>query len=106
MNTYKVIKVDLVTKAETTIAKNLLCGQVSGLIGIHPGNVIQYADKDQLYHKEYKIVIDGSADRADPDGLERRWDQMCRAATVLKNGGHFVTKKVNGKLVKYVEAAQ
>lgn len=105
MNTYSVIKVNKVTKSETKIAKNLLCGQVSGLIGISPGSVIQYADKNQLYKKEFKIVIDGCAERS-LDDLEIRWEEMCKAARVLKNGGKIVSKIVNGKKVRYVEGAK
>ena len=107
MITYSVI--DL--KENKTIASGLTNAQVRELLGIsNRAMVSNYANVGIKYKYRYEIRKDGEVKRNDTIKqnqtleLKKGWEEMRKAAELLKTGrGRIVTKRVNGKLIRYTE---
>jgi len=107
MITYHVIDI----KDNKTIGKGLSAGQVCKLIGMPNSQMVSnYANAGTRYKYRYVIHKDGEDMQNRPARQKltldfiKDWDNMCRAAELLRTGkGHIVTKRVNGKLIKCVE---
>lgn len=102
MNTYTV------TDKGKTIATGITRQQVMDLLNITTKAVDYYTRKDSLYLKRYRIIQEDAPPKARPrsitSDLKKEWDDMCKAAELLRTGkGRIVTKRADGKLVKYVE---
>jgi hypothetical protein len=97
-----------VTDKGKPIATGITRQQVMDLLNITTKAVDYYTRKDSLYLKRYRIIQEDAPPKVHPRNitadLKRDWDNMCRAAELLRTGkGHIVTKRVNGKLIKCVE---
>lgn len=108
MITYTVLDIN----ANKTIGSGLTANQVCELIGMPNYQMVSnYANIGTRYKYRYAIQKDGEGIKKETASkkitlkLIKEWDDMCRAAKLLRTGkGHIVTKRVNGKLIKCVEA--
>ena len=97
-----------VTDKGKPIATGITRQQVMDLLNITTKAVDYYTRKDSLYLKRYRIIQEDAPPKAQPrnitSDLKKDWDDMCKAAELLRTGkGRIVTKRADGKLVKYVE---
>lgn len=107
MNTYTVLDIN----ANKTIGSGLTANQVCELIGMPNYQMVSnYANIGTRYKYRYAIQKDGEDVKRETVSkkitleLIKEWDDMRRAAKLLKTGkGRITTKKVNGKLIKYTE---
>ena len=92
------------------IGKDILAGEVSRLTGVNTSCLHRYKSGMTLYQGRYKIIgIDsgkpkGKIGNKYSDETINEWEEMRQAADLIRTGkGRIVTKRVKGKLVKYVE---
>jgi hypothetical protein len=103
MITYSVLDI----KDNKIIGSGLTNAQVREMLGISNSAMVNdYANVGIRYKYRYEIQKEEGRTRNRKVTLEliKEWDDMCRAAELLRTGkGHIVTKRVNGKLIKCVE---
>jgi hypothetical protein len=100
-----------VTDKGKPIATGITRQQVMDLLNITTKAVDYYTRKDSLYLKRYRIIQEDAPPKAQPrsitSDLKKDWDNMRRAAELLRNGkGKIVTRRKNGKTIKYIEAIE
>jgi hypothetical protein len=84
--------------------------EVAERIGIKTSQIPDYVRNKWLFQKRYLICKNENekAKERSWTAKERKfmkeWNEMRKAADLLRNGGHIVGKYVKGKYVKYVEA--
>jgi len=100
MNTYNVYK------DKKCIGKNISRDKLKEITGINIQNI------SRILGQKYKGFLIEYAPIEDkifqiPAELEREWEDTRSAAQMIKSGrGHIVTKKIKGKIVKYVEGGR
>ena len=107
MITYSVLD----TKENKIIGSGLIANQVCELIGIPSRQMVNnYSNRGSRYKNRYAIQKDGEDMQIKPISqkitleLKKKWEEMRKAAELLKTGrGRIVTKRVGKKLVKYTE---
>lgn len=93
------------------IAKDALAGEVAKLTGINTSCLGRYKSGKNLYQGRYQIIgkddgkPKGQTGNKFSDEIIKDWDEnMMVAAELIRTGkGRIVTRRVKGKLVKYVE---
>lgn len=93
------------------IAKDILAGEVSRLTGVNTSCLHRYKSGMTLYQGRYQIIgidsgkLKGKTGNKFSDATIEDWNEnMMAAADLVRTGrGRIVTKRVKGKLVKYVE---
>jgi hypothetical protein len=99
-----------------TILDHVSNDEVSKRIGIDRRHIADYVKNNRLFQGRYRIykhVEMIEEVNKEPEEkyrapwakkIMREWEQMRKAADLLRNGGRIVGKYVKGKYVKHVEA--
>lgn len=92
------------------IAKDILAGEVSRLTGVNTSCLHRYKSGMTLYQGRYQIIgidsgkLKGKIGNKYSDETIKEWEEMRQAADLIRTGkGRIVTKRVKGKLIKYIE---
>ena len=92
------------------IAKDILAGEVSRLTGVNTSCLHRYKSGMTLYQGRYQIIgidsgkLKGKIGNKYSDETIKEWEEMRQAADLIRTGkGRIVTRRVKGKIVKYVE---
>jgi len=97
MNTYTLYKDNKLVK------RNIKIDELTKITGIHKSNVTREIATDYkgfyftLDERESSEILENI-----PSEIVREWNNMRKAADLLRNGGHIVTKRKKGKIIRYV----